>query len=310
MRGLLKFHGLVMLLSMTVAGWGSIAAPTKSQLAKSLERLQASSEEWRREVVAYRRARKDGALSRSEFEDYAEFIAHLRLRMLRQCEETRQLGGEDAIRKFNCVRLGSPSGGSFNAVPSAPIRTKEEKRQSLNAKLTALEGEIDETLLKRQRQLKETSRNLGQRSGGKSASGRDAGAGKGSSASGAASQRRTVWTNKDHTERAGVASQRRTAASGEEKSERAGAKSAREASSGPLADKGDQREAVGSPPSASGPTEKQKHDRVAKRETSTESGSDDDIIARQLREAAEKEKDPLLKEKLWQEYRKYKRSQK
>ncbi|MEA3468506.1 MAG: hypothetical protein U9R57_09840 [Thermodesulfobacteriota bacterium] len=34
--------------------------------------------------------------------------------------------------------------------------------------------------------------------------------------------------------------------------------------------------------------------------------SDDDIVARQLREAAEKEKDPALQEKLWQEYRKYK----
>lgn len=33
---------------------------------------------------------------------------------------------------------------------------------------------------------------------------------------------------------------------------------------------------------------------------------DDDIVARQLREAAEKETDPELKEKLWEEYRKYK----
>lgn len=35
---------------------------------------------------------------------------------------------------------------------------------------------------------------------------------------------------------------------------------------------------------------------------------DDDIVARQLREAAEKETDPELKEKLWEEYRDYKRS--
>lgn len=33
---------------------------------------------------------------------------------------------------------------------------------------------------------------------------------------------------------------------------------------------------------------------------------DDDIVARQLREAAEKEQDPQLKEKLWEEYWKYK----
>ena len=34
---------------------------------------------------------------------------------------------------------------------------------------------------------------------------------------------------------------------------------------------------------------------------------DDDIIARQLREAAMQEEDPELKEKLWEEYRKYKK---
>ncbi len=35
-------------------------------------------------------------------------------------------------------------------------------------------------------------------------------------------------------------------------------------------------------------------------------GSDDDIVARQIREAAIQESDPVLKEKLWEEYRKYK----
>ena len=34
---------------------------------------------------------------------------------------------------------------------------------------------------------------------------------------------------------------------------------------------------------------------------------DDDIIARQLREAAMQEADPELKEKLWEEYRRYKK---
>jgi hypothetical protein len=33
---------------------------------------------------------------------------------------------------------------------------------------------------------------------------------------------------------------------------------------------------------------------------------DDDIIARQLREAAMRETDPELREKLWAEYRRYK----
>jgi hypothetical protein len=38
------------------------------------------------------------------------------------------------------------------------------------------------------------------------------------------------------------------------------------------------------------------------------SAQDDDIVARQLREAAEKETDPALKEKLWKEYEEYKKN--
>jgi hypothetical protein len=40
--------------------------------------------------------------------------------------------------------------------------------------------------------------------------------------------------------------------------------------------------------------------------TDIPTGEDDDIVARQIREAALKEVDPTLREKLWQEYRKYK----
>lgn len=37
-------------------------------------------------------------------------------------------------------------------------------------------------------------------------------------------------------------------------------------------------------------------------------GQDDDVVARQIREAAVNEDDPGLREKLWEEYRNYKRS--
>ena len=35
-------------------------------------------------------------------------------------------------------------------------------------------------------------------------------------------------------------------------------------------------------------------------------GNDDDVVARQLREAAMREPDPAVRERLWNEYRKYK----
>ena len=40
---------------------------------------------------------------------------------------------------------------------------------------------------------------------------------------------------------------------------------------------------------------------------SKELSEDDDVVARQLREAAEQDTDPEVKEKLWEEYRKYKK---
>ena len=44
----------------------------------------------------------------------------------------------------------------------------------------------------------------------------------------------------------------------------------------------------------------------ARKQSRHGSGEDDDIVARQLREAAENETDPELKEKLWKEYDEYK----
>ena len=63
-------------------------------------------------------------------------------------------------------------------------------------------------------------------------------------------------------------------------------------------------------PGASSSTRKTTRGRITKREQTTAGDSDDDVIARQLREAAERETDPILKEKLWDEYKKYKRAQK
>ena len=37
-------------------------------------------------------------------------------------------------------------------------------------------------------------------------------------------------------------------------------------------------------------------------------GQDDDVVAGQIREAAMNEPDPVLREKLWEEYRQYKAS--
>lgn len=67
------------------------------------------------------------------------------------------------------------------------------------------------------------------------------------------------------------------------------------------------------PPPASGPqgepglpTSGRSRDVVTAPPDDIPSGNDDDVVARQIREAAMKETDPDLREALWEEYRKYK----
>ena len=67
---------------------------------------------------------------------------------------------------------------------------------------------------------------------------------------------------------------------------------------------------AGRMPSPGSPTERERRAGRASSPSPTPpdipDARDDDIVARQLREAAENEKDPALREKLWEEYRKYK----
>ena len=76
---------------------------------------------------------------------------------------------------------------------------------------------------------------------------------------------------------------------------------------GEFDDRGDSQSASGGEPTygqGAGPGSRQTT--VSSAPPGTPDGSDDDVVARQLREAAEKETDPELKKKLWEEYRKYK----
>jgi len=84
--------------------------------------------------------------------------------------------------------------------------------------------------------------------------------------------------------------------------------------SGDLADGGDAGDAgepqqngdLSVPPASSSATENVGHPTTVKGSPAG-AADDDDVVARQLREAAEKETDPELRKKLWEEYRKYKK---
>ena len=61
-------------------------------------------------------------------------------------------------------------------------------------------------------------------------------------------------------------------------------------------------------PGAGPGVEKSTIGQIPQRKAISGDGNDDGVVARQLREAAEGESDPILRQKLWDEYRKYKAS--
>jgi hypothetical protein len=168
------------------------------------------------------------------------------------------------------------------------VLTDEEKRAALQARLDALEGDIDDSLQKRQQEIRQTSTGSGRAAGsggaGSGAAGSGSGSGTASSSTSARQGREggqgTNWSNPDAKQ------------SSDEKSSEDG----RSASATP----------GGTPSASSSGTTAGSRQGAQGRPAARDGGSDDDVVARQLREAAEKETDPVLKEKLWAEYRKYK----
>ena len=152
------------------------------------------------------------------------------------------------------------------ALPEAKAKTLAEEVTELDQILAESLGAFDEMLLKEQEMV--ASRQPRQReSGGGGTTGRSSGGGEG-----------------------------RDGKSGKAGSEESGQHGAGEQDHGQTAT----TTAAGKPGQADGQT-----GNVSGRGRN-KLNADDDIVARQLREAAEKETDPELKEKLWDEYRKYK----
>jgi hypothetical protein len=152
------------------------------------------------------------------------------------------------------------------ALDLAGEQTLDEQIALLDAELSAGLGEFDERLLREQERVKGAAPMADAAEGGGGGAG-DAGTGDAGAAAGAEGE------NGEHGE------------SGAEPDDGAGGSP----SAGDGAGAGAQRRSggKGTPPDIP-------------------DGSDDDVVARQLREAAEKETDPELKKKLWEEYRKYK----
>jgi hypothetical protein len=240
-----------------------------------LNRLQADHDVLIAAQRDYQRQQEQGTLGAAEAADYADYLARLRERVSQDC---RMLARAD-IRLLD--ELPCPASLSSAAKP-APIdqrseQTSAERTATMDAELNAGLGEFDEMLLREQERVKAAAPRSDAGGGSGAGSGQDGGQGQGQG-----------QDEGDSGDEGGQTDD------GDESGERAGSDD-RPLSGG----SGDQ------PPSgAAGGGRTQTGAR--QQPADIPDGSDDDLVARQLREAAEKETDPALKKKLWEEYRKYK----
>ena len=224
----------------------------------------------------YRAQREFGGLSGEEAADYAAYVARLQRRVFEDCQVVLS-SGSNAPEDLPCPTFVPPVTQSADIAMEAE-RTPEEQVAALDEMLMAGLGEYDERLLREQERIKAAAPNNNSGSGdGTGGEGGDGmgGDGEGDSENGAegaagGQSQNSGGTAGDNSEAGSTGGQPRGGAVD---------------SSGGAGDGGndsDQPADIGN-------------------------GSDDDVVARQLREAAEKETDPELKAKLWEEYRRYKK---
>ncbi len=216
-----------------------------------------------------------GGLTQSEKEDFQVYLTRLEQVVVDNCE---------AVLKLK-VALGdnsSEAGCSFNRAASAGAvsfpdeRTEDERVIALDGQLAKSMSDFDELLLREMEELKRRQSSAPDGGGGAGGAGGD-GQGEGGTEGVAARDKGEGDESRTQPSQSEPTGQQQTASrqSGDEQS------------------------------AGNGGQNNDNTTTQTKRDAPPED-SDDDIVARQLREAAESETDPELREKLWEEYRRYK----
>ena len=214
----------------------------------------------------FRARRESNGLAGAEAADYAAYVARLQRRVIEDCVALTR-SGEALPQDLPCPQTLPPLTQSADIDQQAE-QTRGEQIAILDAELNAGLGEYDERLLREQERVKAATPLPDEISGGGGQGGGN-GDGDGDGEDGADADAGSDASGSD----AGTAGGGQPPSGAGSRGAGAGGKS--------------QRTGSGTPPDIP-------------------DGSDDDVVARQLREAAEKETDPELKKKLWEEYRKYK----
>ncbi len=268
---------LVLLLSSLIYVHGC-AAVTETQSLEQLRDDFSTLQQLQTELKQYQKA---GSLSQKEIADYKTWVRQIEDRVAESCLALRRAGDTQLPADLPCNKILA----SYSISPSIDVKnenTEAEKTAGMLDQLNGSLGEFDERLLREQDRVK-SKKPYTDTSGG------SAGGGGGGGGAGASSGN-TGGNGKESASETG-------------ESEKAGSQSGRQAGrqSGTQSEEGERHASGGTGTPSGAPSA---HKTTAPQDIPD--GRNDDVIARQLREAAEKETDPELRKKLWDEYRRYK----
>jgi hypothetical protein len=241
-----------------------------------LEQLRLDHAAWEAAAHDFRTRREHGVLTGAEASEYAAYVARLQRRVAEDCAALAG-AGLTVPDDLSCPRIEAAALIRPAAIDQAAEQSREEHIAGLDAELTRGLADFDELLLREQDRVKASApRSAASGGTGRGEYGSD-GNGKGAGGADSADGAAPAGDTEAGSDSAGGGSRPQAGSSTDRSSTGAGG--------GPV--KAGRHGATRQPPGIP-------------------DGSDDDVVARQLREAAEKETDPELQKKLWEEYRKYK----
>jgi hypothetical protein len=242
-----------------------------------LEQLRLDHAAWATAERDFRIRRESGALVGAEASDYAAYVARLQRRVAEDCAALSD-AGLPAPEYMSCPHFETAVATRSAAIDQAAEQSRDERIASLEVELASGLADFDELLLREQERVKAAAPRSA--SGGGMGSGTDEdghggdGSGGGEGSAGDDRKAGETGTGGDSTTNGAP----------------------------PQAGGGADRSSTG----AAGAAAKTSRSGATRQPPGIPDGHDDDVVARQLREAAEKESDPELQKKLWEEYRKYK----
>lgn len=270
--------------------WAPMAAipDTQTDLESARQRLAASRKVATKAEAEFRTLLSQGGLTQSEQEDYRTYLSRLEQLVVENCSAVSELKAllNDYTPEDGC---DLDNAGSTGAVSFPGERTEEERVIGLDGHLNRSMSEFDELLLREMDELKRRQSGAPDARGGVRGAGGDGqqkgetgvaaatDAGEEGTAAGTSTGEEGTGQRRSEQQQPGQQGQEQTASRQTGGEESVGARG-----------QGNDKTTTST-----------------KRDAPPDKG-DDDIVARQLREAAEAETDPELREKLWEEYRRYK----